>query len=134
MADNILEVRDLKTYFYTNDGIFKAVDGVGFDIRKGEVFGLVGESGSGKTLTALSIMKLIAPPARIVSGKVLFKGEDLISMHDERVRSIRGGKIAVVFQEPSSAFNPVFTVGYQVAEAVMEHQKTSVAGASDARD
>jgi len=128
MSKNVLEVRDLKTHIYTPTGVVKAVDGVSFDIPKGEVFGLVGESGSGKTLTALSILKLISPPGKIVSGSVLFNGTDLMSINAESLRKVRGSGISIVFQEPASAFNPVFTVGYQIAEAVAVHQ------GSDRRD
>lgn len=125
MPDNILEVKDLKAYFYGSAGAVKAVDGASFDIRKGEVFGLVGESGSGKTLTALSILRLISRPGRIVSGSILFNGEDLLSMREDRLRMIRGSKVSMVFQEPASAFNPVFTVGYQIVETIMAHQDVS---------
>lgn len=119
---DILNVRDLKAHFETAHGVVKAVDGVSFDIRKGETFGIVGESGSGKTLTALSILRLIAPPGRIVSGSVIFNGTNLVGLDEERLRRIRGSKISMVFQEPASAFNPVFTIGYQIVEAIMAHQ------------
>lgn len=129
MNENILEVKNLKTYFYAPAGIVKAVDDVSFEIRKGEAFGLVGESGSGKTLAALSMLRLVAPPGRIVSGSVLFNGLDLFKVKGDWFRSIRGSKISMVFQEPSSAFNPVFTVGYQITEAVLAHQKLDKAKA-----
>jgi len=122
MGDSILKIQDLKTHFRTAQGIVKAVDGVSFDVQKGETFGIVGESGSGKTLTALSILKLVVPPGEIVSGSVIFKGEDLLGLDPESLRKIRGPKIAMVFQEPASAFNPVFTIGYQIVEAVTAHQ------------
>lgn len=131
MFKNILEVKDLKVYFDTSSGVVKAVDGVSFEVREGEVFGLVGESGSGKTLTALSLLGLISPPGRIVCGSVLFNGLDLMRMKEPLLRKIRGSKISIVFQEPASAFNPVFTVGYQIVESVMAHQKL---GKSEARD
>ena len=121
MSD-ILEVNDLKTYFYTPHEIVKAVDGVSFNIRKGEVFGLVGESGSGKTLTALSILRLIRAPAKIAGGSVIFNGVDLLYSDEEYLRSLRGSKISMVFQEPATALNPVFTVGYQVSEAITAHR------------
>ncbi len=123
MTENILEVKNLKTYFYAPDGLIKAVDGVGFNIKEKEVFGLVGESGSGKTLTALSILKLINPPGKIVEGEILFNGIDLLHMYEEDLRGIRGSRISIVFQEPSTAFNPVFTIGYQIMEAIVAHQK-----------
>lgn len=125
MAENVLEVKNLRTYFYTQAGTVKAVDDVSFAVRKGEVFGLVGESGSGKTLTALSILKLIAPPGKIVSGDIIFNGLDLMRMKDDLLRGVRGSKISIVFQEPASAFNPVFTVGYQIVESIMAHHKVS---------
>ena len=119
----ILEVNNLKTYFYAKDGIARAVDGVTFDIRIGRTFGLVGESGSGKTLTALSILKLIAPPGKIIFGNIIFKGRDLVAEGETYMRTIRGSKISIVFQEPSSALNPVFTIGYQITEAILAHAK-----------
>ena len=128
---NLLSVKDLKVYFDAPTGIVKAVDGVSFDVREGEVFGIAGESGSGKTLTALSILRLVAPPGRMVSGSVIFKGDDLAGLDGERLRKIRGSKIAMVFQEPASAFNPVFTIGYQIVEAVRAHQAVSMSKARD---
>ena len=119
---NILEVKNLKTYFHTSSSILKAVDDVSFDIEKGRVFGIVGESGSGKTLTALSILKLVPYPGRIEGGSVLFHDEDLLKMEESRLRSIRGFRISIVFQEPASSFNPVFTIGEQIMEAVITHQ------------
>lgn len=122
---NILEVHDLKTYFFTSSGVFKAVDGVSFNIEKGKVFGIVGESGSGKTLTALSILRLVSFPGRIVSGQVIFNGIDLARVDEVLLRGIRGSKISFVFQEPSASFNPVFTIGEQITEAVLAHQSIS---------
>lgn len=122
MNDNILEVKDLKTYFRTRSDTVKAVDGVSFNIIKGEVFGLVGESGSGKTLTALSVLRLISPPGEIVSGQAIFNGRDVMRMDVDGLRKLRGSGISIVFQEPATAFNPVFTVGYQVSESVTAHQ------------
>lgn len=119
---NILQVSDLKTYFSTPRGVVKAVDGVSFDIEKGKVFGIVGESGSGKTMTALSILRLVSPPGKIVGGKVLFKGVDLLSMDEEVLRGIRGAGISFVFQEPATSLDPVFTVGEQIVEAILAHQ------------
>jgi len=119
---NILKVENLKTYFYTSQGVVKAVDGVSFNIEKGRVFGVVGESGSGKTLTGLSILKLISGPCRIEEGSVLFDGADLLKMDEASLRAIRGSKISFVFQEPASSFNPVFTIGEQITEAAVTHQ------------
>ena len=127
----VLEVINLKTYFYTQDAVVRAVDGITFDIRKGRTFGLVGESGSGKTLTALSILKLIAPPGKIVFGNILFGGRDLVAENEAYLRTIRGSKIGIVFQEPSSALNPVFTIGYQMTEAVTAHQNLNNAKAKE---
>lgn len=123
---NILKVENLKTYFPAADGgVFKAVDDVSFAINKGEVFGLVGESGSGKTLTALSILRLVPHPGKIVSGKVFFGLNDLMKLDEEYFRPLRGSKISMVFQEPSGALNPVFTVGEQMAEAVTAHHPSA---------
>ncbi len=119
---NILEVEDLKTYFYLSSGVVKAVDGVSLNIEKGKVFGIAGESGSGKTLTALSILKLISHPGKIVEGRVLFEKKDLLTIPEEHLRGIRGSKISIVFQEPASSFNPVFTVGEQIIETITSHQ------------
>lgn len=119
---NILEVKNLKTYFYTSQGTVKAVDGVSFNIEKGTFFGIVGESGSGKTLTALSILKLVSEPGRIEEGSILFEGADLLKMDEASLRAIRGAKISFVFQEPASSFNPVFTIGEQITEAAVTHQ------------
>jgi len=122
MADPLLSVRDLRTYFYTDGGIAKSVDGVSFEIGAGETVGLVGESGCGKSVTALSLLRLIRPPGRIESGSIIrFDGNDLISLDEKSMRAIRGARIAMVFQEPMTALNPVFTVGDQIAEVVRVH-------------
>ncbi|MDO8535676.1 MAG: ABC transporter ATP-binding protein [Candidatus Omnitrophota bacterium] len=118
----ILEVKNLKTYFNVHDGVVKAVDDVSFDIKKGEVFGIVGESGSGKTLTALSILKLISWPGNIAGGSVIFNGLDILKLNEKDLRDIRGAKISIVFQEPASSLNPVFTIGEQIVEAIVNHQ------------
>jgi len=124
LAEPLLRVDDLKTYFYTEEGVVKAVDGVSFDVRPGEILGLVGESGCGKTVTALSIMRLVPdPPGKIIGGKVHFQGRDLLTLSEREMRSVRGKEIAMIFQEPMSSLNPVFRVGAQVAEAIILHQK-----------
>src|SRR5438552_7477079 len=122
----LLEVKNLKTYFYTDDGIAKAVDDVSFDLDKGETLGLVGESGCGKSVSALSIMRLIQnPPGKIVGGQILFKGEDLVQKTEKEMQHIRGNDIGMIFQEPMTSLNPVFTCGYQIDEAVILHQQVS---------
>ena len=126
MAERLLDVKNLKTYFFTDEGVVRAVDGVDLYIDKGETLGVVGESGCGKSVTALSIMKLIPqPPGKIVEGQILYNGTDLVSMPANRLRKIRGKEISMVFQEPMTSLNPVFTVGEQVAEAVRLHQRKS---------
>lgn len=122
----LLEVTDLKTYFYTDDGVVKAVDGVSFSVDAGKTIGIVGESGCGKSVTAMSILRLIPdPPGKIVNGEIIFEGEDLTKVSDKRIREIRGNNISVIFQEPMTSLNPVFTVGYQIGEVLMLHQKLS---------
>jgi oligopeptide/dipeptide ABC transporter ATP-binding protein len=129
--DNILEVNGLKTYFNLSAGQAKAVDDVSFTIEKGTSFGLVGESGCGKSVTALSIMRLILPPGEIVSGNVYFNGRDLIKKKDEEMRRIRGDKISMIFQEPMTSLNPVFSVGDQITEAMLVHLNISKGEALD---
>ena len=120
----LLEVKDLRTHFYSFDGIVPAVDGVSFHINPGETLGLVGESGCGKSVTSLSVMQLIPiPPGKYVSGEIRFRGEDLLKKTEDEMRGIRGNKIAMVFQEPMTSLNPVFTVGDQIAEAIELHQR-----------
>jgi len=122
MADPLLSVRDLRTYFYTDGGIARSVDGVSFEIGAGETVGLVGESGCGKSVTALSLLRLIRPPGRIEPGSAIeFDGKNLVSLDERSMRSIRGARIAMVFQEPMTALNPVFTIGDQIAEVVRVH-------------
>src|SRR5688500_16599109 len=118
----LLEVEDLHTHFPTRSGLVKAVDGVSFHIEEGELLGLVGESGSGKSITALSVMGLITPPGRIAHGSIRFKGEELTTASNERLREIRGNDIAMIFQDPMTSLNPVFTVGEQIAEALRLHR------------
>jgi peptide/nickel transport system ATP-binding protein len=126
----LLEVKNLRTYFYTDDGTARSVDGIDFSVDRGETLGLVGESGCGKSVSALSVMRLIPePPGRIVSGEVLYNGRDLLKIPEDEMRSIRGNEISMIFQEPMTSLNPVFTIGYQIDEAVMLHQKVSKAEA-----
>src|SRR6186997_3293137 len=120
---SLLEIRGLRTYFYTESGVAKAVDGVDLDVRHGEVLGLVGESGSGKSVTALSILRLIPdPPGRIVGGEILFRGRDLLKLSWEEIRKVRGSDISMIFQEPMTSLNPVFRIGRQVMEIILEHE------------
>src|SRR5918992_770985 len=122
--DNLLTIRGLHTYFYTEDGVVKALNGVNLEIGRGECLGLVGESGSGKSVTALSILRLIQdPPGKIVQGEIWFEGENLLEFSTDRMcEEVRGGKIAMIFQDPMTSLNPVFRVGSQVAEAIKIHQ------------
>jgi peptide/nickel transport system ATP-binding protein len=121
----LLEVHDLKTYFRTDDGIVKAVDGVNFQIEKGKTLGIVGESGSGESVTCLTIMGLNPKKSAITSGEALFKGEDLITMPSRRLRDIRGNDIAMIFQDPMTSLNPVHTIGKQLVEAIQLHRDVS---------
>jgi oligopeptide/dipeptide ABC transporter ATP-binding protein len=125
MAEELLTVKDLKTYFYTSSGIVKAVNGIGFSLNKGEIMGIVGESGSGKSVAVASLMRLILPPGKIVSGEVFFEGEDILQYSPKEMLKIRGNKIAMIFQDPMTALNPVFTVGEQIVENIMTHQKVT---------
>lgn len=123
MSTPLLEVRDLQTHFFTRSGLAKAVDGVSFDIAAGETLALVGESGCGKSVTAFSILRLIAdPPGRIVGGSIRFEGRDLLALSGAQMRAVRGNRIAMIFQEPMTALNPVFTIGDQIVEAVLQHR------------
>jgi peptide/nickel transport system ATP-binding protein/oligopeptide transport system ATP-binding protein len=121
----LLDVRDLRTYFFTRRGVVKAVDGVSFAIEPGRTLGLVGESGCGKSVTGLSVLRLVSPPGRMVGGEILFKGTDLLKLPDEAMRKHRGKKIAMIFQDPMTSLNPVYTVGYQIAEAILVHHDVS---------
>jgi oligopeptide/dipeptide ABC transporter ATP-binding protein len=121
----MLRVRGLKTHFFTADGTVRAVDGVDFDIRRGQTLGLVGESGSGKSVTSLSIMRLVGPPGRVVGGEILLDGTDLLTLDEDAMYEVRGNRVSMIFQEPMTSLNPVFTVGDQIAEAVLIHQRTS---------
>jgi oligopeptide/dipeptide ABC transporter ATP-binding protein len=120
--ERLLEVRGLKTYFFTEAGVVKAVDGVDFYVNRGEVLGLVGESGCGKSVTAFSIMRLVGVPGKVVAGEVLFDGDDLLKVNDAQIRRVRGNKITMIFQQPTSCLNPVFKVGDQISEVLEVHQ------------
>jgi oligopeptide/dipeptide ABC transporter ATP-binding protein len=122
---HLLEVNNLKTQFPTRAGLVRAVDGVSFYLDRGELLGLVGESGCGKSMTALSIMRLIAKPGKIVGGEILFDGKDLLKLSDAEMREMRGDDIAMIFQDPMTSLNPVYTVGEQIAEALRLHRKLS---------
>src|SRR5881227_296409 len=122
----LLDVRDLKTYFKTDDGIVKAVDGVSFSVEKGRTLGIVGESGSGKSVTCLTIMGLNAKRNTITSGEALWKGEDLLTMAPRKLRQLRGNDIAMIFQDPMTSLNPVHSIGKQLVEAIQLHQDVSM--------
>ncbi len=119
----ILKVENLKTYFHTEDGIVKAVDGVSFELYEGETLGIVGESGSGKSVTSLTVMRLLDEKARIEGGKVIFNGKNLLELSEQEMQKIRGNDIAMIFQEPMVALNPVYTIGDQIMEAIILHQE-----------
>jgi len=127
----ILQIKDLKTYFFTENGIVKAVDGVDFEIYQGETLGLVGESGCGKSVTAFSIVKLLDYPGKTVGGQVFFRGEDLLKKTEKKMRQIRGKEISLIFQEPMTSLNPVFTIGFQITEALKVHYKISKSKAQE---
>ncbi|MGM0433014.1 MAG: ABC transporter ATP-binding protein [Spirochaetota bacterium] len=130
--DMLLEVQDLKTYFKTDNGVVKAVDGVSFDLARGETLGIVGESGSGKSVTNLSIMRLIpSPPGRIVGGKVIYGGKDILKVSDEQLRKIRGNKISMIFQDPMTSLNPFLRISTQMIETIVLHQGMSKAKAKE---
>lgn len=123
-TEELIDIKDLRTQFFTDEGIVKAVDGVDLHITKGEALGLLGESGCGKSMTALSILRLIpAPPGKIVSGQIRFKGRDLLRMSEKEMRAVRGREIAMIFQEPMTSMNPSFTIGNQMTEAIKFHHK-----------
>lgn len=124
-STTLLEVRDLRTHFFTRRGVIKAVDGVSFRLERGRTLGLVGESGCGKSVTGLSIMRLVSPPGRIVGGEILSDGTDILKLDAASVRRVRGKKIAMIFQDPMTSLNPVYTVGYQIAEAILVHNDVS---------
>jgi len=125
MPETILTIEGLKTYFYTEVGVVRAVDGISFDVRKAESLGLVGESGSGKTVTALSVLRIMPRPGKTIEGKIEFNGSDLLEKTDEEMRKIRGREIAIIFQDPSSSLNPVYTVESQLRDVITAHQNLS---------
>jgi peptide/nickel transport system ATP-binding protein len=128
----LLQVRDLRTEFHVMDGVVKAVDGISFSIDRGRTLAIVGESGCGKSVTAMTIMRLLdTPPARIASGQVLFEGRDIVAVEEEQMRRLRGKDMAMIFQEPMSSLNPVFTVGRQISEAVLQHFDVNKQEATD---
>ncbi len=122
---DLLDIQELTTHFFTRTGVVKAVDNLSIKLRKGRILGLVGESGCGKTVTALSILNLVPYPGKIVSGRILFEGRDLLALSAEEMRTVRGARIAMIFQEPMTALNPVFTVGNQIAEVLTTHRHAS---------
>src|SRR3990170_6870310 len=129
MSQPVLEVADLRTYFHTEEGVVKAVDDLSFRLEAGRTLGIVGESGSGKSVTSLSIMRLLASTARIETGRISFLGKDLVRLPERQMQSIRGRDISMIFQEPMTSLNPVFTVGAQIMEAIILHQKVNKAAA-----
>ncbi|HTY75458.1 MAG TPA: ATP-binding cassette domain-containing protein, partial [Candidatus Nanoarchaeia archaeon] len=118
MTEILLKIEGLKTYFFTEAGVVKAVDGITLDVRKGESLGLVGESGSGKTVTALSVLRIVPKPGKIVEGKIEFNGENLLSKSEKEMQSMRGSEIAIIFQDPSSSLNPVYNVERQLRDVL----------------
>jgi len=131
LADPLLAVKNLRTNFYTEEGVVNAVNGVSYDIMPGEILGLVGESGCGKTVSALSILRLIPdPPGKIVEGEIIFDGEDILKMEEDEVRHIRGNKIGMIFQEPMTSLNPVLTIGRQLTETLELHLKMDKASST----
>jgi len=122
MPEPILSVRNLQTHFFTDDGVVKAVDGVSFDLGSRETLGIVGESGSGKSVTAYSVLRLVSRPGRIVGGQILFRGKDLVTATEAEMRRIRGNDISIIFQEPMTSLDPLYTVGNQILEAITLHQ------------
>ena len=122
MTEKLLEINDLKTYFYSDEGIVKAVDGVNITINKGETVGIVGESGCGKSVTSLSVMRLLHDtPGKVVGGSIMFEGKNLLELSEKEMRKIRGNDISMIFQEPMTSLNPVFKIGDQLEEAVQLH-------------
>ena len=131
MAEPLLEVRDLKVSFRTEDGLVRAVDGVSFAVAEGETLGIVGESGSGKSVTMMSVMRLINDPNAVFEGEVIYQGRDLMKLSQDQIRDIRGSGIAMIFQDPMTSLNPVYRVGWQIIEQLQAHQKLSGQAAHD---
>ncbi|HEX5937856.1 MAG TPA: ABC transporter ATP-binding protein [Actinomycetota bacterium] len=131
MAEPLLEVKDLKVHFPTDDGVVKAVDGVSYSLQPGETLGIVGESGSGKSVSSLTVMGLINRKQATISGEVLFQGQDLLKLAKDEMRTVRGEKISMIFQDPMTSLHPFYKVGYQIAESILEHQDISKQEAMD---
>jgi oligopeptide/dipeptide ABC transporter ATP-binding protein len=131
VGDVLLDVRGLRTSFYTRAGVVRAVTGIDFQVRRGEILGLVGESGCGKSVTSLSIMQLVAPPGKVEAGEVIFDGQDLLKMQERDMRGLRGNRISMIFQQPTSALNPVMTVGAQIGEVLQIHRDMKKNAARD---
>jgi len=129
MTESLLQVQDLHIEFRTSRGTLRALSGVSFDVTPGEVFGLVGETGCGKTVTGLAVLRLVPKPGRITAGRVLFKGDDLLAKSEDGMQQTRGGQISMIFQDPSSSLNPVFTVGSQIVRVIRQHQRGSASEA-----
>src|SRR6201987_5350207 len=130
-VEPILDIADLRTWFFTRDGVVRAVDGVSFQVIPGETLAIVGESGCGKSVTALSVLRLIpSPPGRIVSGTIRFAGRDLLGLAEAEMREVRGNDISMIFQEPMTSLNPVLTIGHQIAETLTLHQDLSKSAAN----
>lgn len=124
--DVVLQVKNLQTYFYTEEGVVPAVDGVDFSLQQGETLAIVGESGCGKSVTSMSVLRLVpVPPGKILSGEILYKGEDLLQKSEKQMRAIRGNEISMIFQEPLTSLNPVFTIGRQITDILRLHQGMS---------
>ncbi len=130
MAQPLLQVQDLRTQFFTTRGVVHAVDGVTFHVDAGETLGVVGESGCGKTMTALSILRLLPDPGKIMSGRILFRGKDVTKMTDEEIRDFRGNDVAMIFQDPMTSLNPVTRIGSQIEEAMTAHEREDVSSSS----
>jgi peptide/nickel transport system ATP-binding protein len=131
-SDILISIKDLHTHFFTPEGTVKAVDGVSLDLRRGSTIGIVGESGCGKTMLSLSILRLVPHPGRITGGSIIFRGDNLLELTEKEMRGIRGDRISMIFQEPMASLNPVFTIGSQIAEVILLHQKDLASNRKDA--